>query len=287
VLLRLAGDAAPLIPLGGDGSAEMRRALWNTWWQKHESVMDLTRLHEPAKLLGHTLLVFGDAGRIAEIDLDGKTRWQIDGLGFPLSAQVVAEDRVLVAEYRGQRVTERSTEGKVLWEKKVAWPIAAQRLTDGTTFIATRNQLIEIDKTSTETRLRDLAGETFMSAQKLRNGNIACITSGGVFLLLDPAGKELRRRAGGLATDFGCGFDGLPNGNLLIPETRANRVAEYDAEGKIIWSAATPAPLSALRLPNGNTLAACPRLNRVVEVDRDGRIVWEHRANGVTRASRR
>src|SRR5262245_13400951 len=284
VLLRLARSNAPSAALGTTAPADSVREQWKKWWQANQDSVYLSRLTTIEKVLGYTLLVFADSGRVMEVAADGTKRWQIDGLAHPMSAHVVDGDRVLIAEYRGQRVTERDVGGKVIWEKKIAWPIAAQRLPNGNTFIATRNQLVEIDTRGNET-VHSLKGETLMGAQRLPGGNIACLTSAGVFLLLDPAGNTLRRLAGGFATDFGCGFDVLPNGNLLIPETRAGRLAEYDVNGKLVWKCAIAAPRSASRLSNGNTLTAGD--NRAVEVGADGRLVWEIRAVGVTRILRR
>src|SRR5262249_665048 len=158
------------------------------WWQANQDSVDLARLTTTEKALGYTLLVFADSGRVMELAADGTKRWQFDGFAHPLSAQVVGGDRVLIAEYRGQRVTERDLQGKIVWEKKIPWPIAAQRLPNGHTFIATRNQLVEID-TRGEESVHSLKGETLMAAQRLPGGNIACLTSAGVFLLLDPAGN--------------------------------------------------------------------------------------------------
>jgi hypothetical protein len=284
VLLRLAGSDAPSIALGSPAAPEKIREQWKMWWQAHRDSVDFSRLTTVSKVLGYTLLVFADTGRVMEVDADGTKRWQIEGLSHPLNAQVIEGDRVLIAEYRGQRVTERDLQGKILWEKKIAWPIAAQRLANGNTFIATRNQLVEIGTRGQET-VHSLKGETLMAAQRLPGGNIACLTSAGVFVMLDPAGNTVRRLAGGFAADFGCGFEVLPNGNLLIPETRAGRVAEYDVNGKLVWKCAVPGPLSASRLADGRTL--CASTNRALEVDPQGRTVWEIRAVGLTRALRR
>ena len=69
---------------------------------------------------------------------------------------------------------------------------------------------------------------------------------------------------------------------------QGNRVAEYDATGKVVWSAQVPQPIAAVRLPNGRTLVTSMTENRAVELDRAGSSVWEFRHDSrVSRAWRR
>ncbi len=275
ILYRLAGEDGPSVRLGSDAGPQQIRAVWAEWWKRNEAKVDLGKLHVVAKVLGHTLIVSAEAGRILEIDISGKVLWQVEGLSHPLTAQVIGADRLLVAEYRGMRVTERNFKGTILWEKKIAWPVAAQRFADGHRFIATRNQVLELDKDGKEIYVHTLPGQILMGAQKLRNGHIGCLTSAGVFVLLDPKGKEVRRLQVG-SVNFGSGFAVLANGNVLVPEYRANQVVEWDAQGKKVWSVAVPSPQAAVRLANGNTLIASAGQRRVLEVDPAGRRVWEY-----------
>jgi hypothetical protein len=102
------------------------------------------------------------------------------------------------------------------------------------------------------------------------------LTSTQDFLWLDEKGKEIRSMLVG-AIDFGCAFDVLPNGNLLVAEARGGLVVERDPKEKTVWKASLPGARSAMRLPNGNTLMASAARRQVVEVDAKGRTVWEHR----------
>src|SRR5205085_241692 len=86
------------------------------------------------------LIALLEEGRAVDLDRNNKPRWQVDGLKFPLDAQYLPGDRVLVAEYQGARVSERNRKGEVVWEKGVLQPLVAQRLANGNTFIATSNQ---------------------------------------------------------------------------------------------------------------------------------------------------
>src|SRR5262249_43389613 len=181
VLYRLAEDRAPEGLVGDDEAARKKyRDAWAEWWKRDGDKADLAKLTQAGKFLGYTMLVMLDAGRIFEVDADGKTRWQIDGLDFPLDAQRLPGDRVLVAEYQAARVTERARRGTLLWEKPVAEPLAAQRLPNGNTFIATRNSLLEVDRAG-----RQVGGNLMqqdgliMKAQKLDKGEVGVVVTTG------------------------------------------------------------------------------------------------------------
>lgn len=63
-------------------------------------------------------------------------------------------------------------------------------------------------------------------------------------------------------------------GTFLAAHLDDNKVVEYDADGKPIWTFATKGPWSAARLKNGNTLITSYH-NTVLEVNRQGEVVWE------------
>jgi outer membrane protein assembly factor BamB len=63
-------------------------------------------------------------------------------------------------------------------------------------------------------------------------------------------------------------------GTILIAYMDNRKVAEYDADGREVWSVAFPGgPWAAERLKNGNTLISSTRLVR--EVDAQSETVWE------------
>ena len=167
-------------------------------------------------------------------------------------------------------------------------PIMAQRLPNGNTFIATRQQLLEVDKAGKQVFTYSRPnGEMFMRAQKLRNGDIACVTAGSIFIRMDSTGKELLTFPVDVRTSGGR-IDVLPDGRVLVPQMANNRVVEQDAQGKVTWEATFEQPIAAVRLPNGNTLVTSYSEHRAVELDRGGKQVWEYRADTrVTRAWRR
>lgn len=289
VLLKLAGDQAPSVSLNDTEAARKKcREAWTAWWKEHGEKVDLARITNPPQLLGYTLVVLLDRGVVVELDKENKTRIQFEGVQFPLDVQILPGDRILVAEQQGDRVCERNAKGEVLWEKKVEAPLVAQRLPNGNTFIANRTQLLEVDRTGKEVFSHvPPDGDGIMRAVKLRNGDIGIVTLGQNFTRLDSTGAKLRSFPVAVNTSGGR-IEVLPNGHVLIPQMRDNKVVEYDADGKVVWSVTVEQPIAAVRLPNGNTLATSMTQKRAVEFDKSGKEVWEYRSDTrVTRALRR
>lgn len=69
-------------------------------------------------------------------------------------------------------------------------------------------------------------------------------------------------------------------GTFLVAHMGFNKVAEYNGEGKEIWSIDVPSPWAAVRLKTGNTLLTSNR-GFVREVDPSGRTVWEFTQNDI------
>jgi hypothetical protein len=67
------------------------------------------------------------------------------------------------------------------------------------------------------------------------------------------------------------------SGTVLVAHMDLEKVCEYDATGKELWSVDMPGVWSAVPLKNGNILAAS-RNNFVREVNRKGETVWEFSA---------
>jgi hypothetical protein len=297
LLHRLAGDSAPtLIPESEAASRRKYRQAWETWWKDHRAKITPARLEQESRSLGFTLIVLLDRNTVADLDRSNRIRWKIDNLAMPLDAQLLpGEERVLIAEHQGNLVSERNLKGEIVWKKIVLGPMTAQRLSNGNTFITTRNQLLEVDKDGKEvSRYSRPDGGDFMRATKLRNGDIGCIVSlGGVaarYVRLTPSDKDYKevKSWGVQVRTSGGRLEVLPNGHVLIPEMDNNRVVEYDADGQSVWEAAIDQPIAAVRLPNGNTVVTLMRENRAVELDHAGKEVWQFKSDSrVTRAFRR
>ncbi len=294
LLYRVAGRTAPPPPAStGPASRRRHRQAWEGWWKENAAKVDGAKLEEVAGTLGYTLIVLLEAGEVLELDATDRPRLDVKGLEYPLDAQLLPGDRVLVAEYNAARVTERDRAGKVLWEYKVPSPLAARRLPNGNTFIATIQRAFEVDRAGTVvSSFTPPRGEEIMKAQRLPNGDLALVAKLGTtrYLRYDSSGKELKSFAVDLRTSGGR-LDVLPDGHVLVPERVHNRVVEHDADGKVVWEASVEEPVAAVRLPNGNTLVTSMTQQRAVELDRAGKEVWQYRTDRadtrLTRAFRR
>jgi HEAT repeat protein len=272
------GPRVPQVSLGN--SPTERRACrdaWANWWRGNEPHVEMVAAVRPAaprKTLGYILVVMPDSGQIQELGLDRKVRWQLTGFPSVSDAQALPGDRILVAETNFNRVTERNQKSEILWQKEVNFPTGCQRLANGHTFIVCRNQLLEVDRAGKEIltiahRLHDI-----LAARKLPNGHIICLTNRGLCQHLDAGGKEIKSfNVAGAASNA---FDALPNGHVLLTQQWANKVLEFNAEGKQIWETTVQQPTSALRLPNGNTLVTSQWPAKVLEIDHTGKTVWDY-----------
>lgn len=294
LLYQVAADKAPSGDGGSDEASRRRyRDAWKKWWDEDGAKLDLAKLEEASKTLGYTLVLLLDAGKAMELDNANRPRWIVEGLEFPLDVQLLPGDRLLSAEHNGNKVTERDAKdkGKIVWEYPVPQPLAAQRLPNGNTLIATRTGLVEVNKAKeVKWQYSRPGGEILMKAQKLRNGDVALVTQVGAtrFVLIDKDGKEKKSFGVNVHTSGGR-IDVLPNGNVVVPENANNKVVEHAPDGKVVWEAAIEGPVAAVRLANGHTLVTTMNPARgAVEIDRTGKEVWNYKTDTrVNRAFRR
>jgi HEAT repeat protein len=295
VLFRLAGEQTPSVSLGTDEpSRKQARDVWRDWYEKNKGKLDLAALDKGEPFLNYTLVVMqgqrivggrfvGVSGHVAELDGNKKVRWKFDvDNTFPSDARVVGPDRVLVAEFNGQRVTERNTKGEVLKQFAIQGnPMTAQRLPGGNTFVVTQNRLLELDANGKEVWAMQRQQHDVIRASKLRNGEVVFITNQGTLTRLDPKTQKVLKtfEVGQIGNIFGS-IDVLPNGNVLVPLYGNHRVVEFDAQGKTVWQAQVQTPTSVTRLPNGRTLVSSVNTRRLSEFDRNGREVWSHTVDG-------
>jgi HEAT repeat protein len=278
-LQTLAGPQAPKLPANtGSDARQQRRESWAAWGKEQGSKTEIvaySRHSDRSKYLGYTLMTLPPNGQIVELGTDGKPRWQMVGLMNPFDVEVLPGQRVLVAEYGGNRVTERNLKGDILWQRQAVHPVNCQRLPNGNTFIAMQHQLLEVDRAGKEIRTINRDMQDIMSARKMRDGSIAMVTQSSC-IRLDSSGKELKSFAlpNGAGTYF---VDITPKGTFVLPQAWNNKVCEYDADGKVIAEISANQPMAACRVPNGNTLFASQAWPpKVVEVDRSGKTIWEH-----------
>ena len=304
-LCRLAGaltsasPSPPAVSLGSDAADRVKfQSAWDKWWKDNGAAVDMAALGKSADL-GWTTMILLEAGRVIEVDKRKNIRWQIDNLEFPLDLQVLDKGRVLIAEYYGNKVTERNFAGQILWEMKFPEPQMAQRLANGNTFIASKSQMAEIDpngnKVFSFAVTRNLGpDEGITKCVKQPNGEITRLYSDGEVrpraevIRSDASGRELSRFQVELRQPlFGGRIQVLPNGNVLIPHKSENKVAEYDGT-KEVWKLPVEDPIIATRLANGNTLVTINSMtrSRAVELTTTGEEVWEYRVGPGTRVTR-
>src|SRR5262249_35278551 len=149
----------------------------------------------------------------------------------------------------GHRVTERTREGRVVWEHKVrANPVSCQRLANGNTFIATYTELLEVTREG-KTLYSIQRPSSIYNAQKLPSGNILYIHSNGHIVEVKTDGTEVRMIPAGNTAGW-ASVELLPNGRFLVALYNANVVKEIDSNGKEYFKGTVPQATFATRLSN-------------------------------------
>jgi HEAT repeat protein len=284
-LRQVAGDTAPEVWVGGhDAERRKCRDAWQAWWRDRGSRAELVGANGSIRLRGYTLIVemynpLRRGGRVFEVDTAGKIRWSIEGLQYPVDAQVLPGDHVLITEQNLQRVSERDLKGKVIWEKSVPNVLRAERLPRGQLMIVARNQLQVTDKAGKEVFTHLRPGYDLMHAERLRDGGFALLTSNWEYIRLDANGKPRKsvQVPPGNMSGMVHGVEVLPNDRLLVAEFQGNKVVEQDLNGKVLWEAAVSGAVAVSRLPSGHTLVSGHNPQRVCEVDHKGKVVWEYK----------
>jgi hypothetical protein len=277
-LLYILATDDPSPPLD-DGDGRKRRVAWEAWWRERGKSLDLRRIDRPLRSMGRTLLAIlpGGIGRgeVEEVDRDGHVLWHVGGFGNPIDAQVVGDDRVLVADFTARKVAEMTFAGERRWEKTITGQLlGARRMPTGRTTVVQRNRIFELDGAGNEVRVIAERPNDIAAAARFRDGTTAVVTTSGQCLHLDADGKEAKRFHAGVVLSIGTNIEALAAGHVLVPLYSRNQVVEYDPEGKIVWSASVARPTSVQRLPNGHTLVASRFSSLVLELDRNGEESW-------------
>jgi outer membrane protein assembly factor BamB len=302
-LVRLAGEKAPNVSLGNDvASRKACRDVWAKWLAENEKNVDMTRLTRDNLYLGYTLIVqynnrIGagmrvNVGEVYELDTKKNIRWKFEVTTYPVDAQVVGGNRVVVAEYNGNRVTERDTKGEIKWEYNCGGnPFQVQRLPNGNTFIAMQSRLIEVDRNKKEVWSMQRNQGDIIRARKLPNGDVCFITNQGVngtYTRMEPKTQKVIKsfNVTGVQVLFGS-MEVLPNGHIIVPHYQQQRVIEYNQDGGQVATFNINWPNSVVRLPNGNTLVASQNSRQIVEFDTNRNQVATHTCDGMVFVARR
>ncbi len=278
-LFRLAGDKGPTATvLGSEDGRRKARAAWAAWWLQKGDSVDLARFEDGQALLGMTLAIEFNTGRVWECGPDGTLRLDLRGLQGPMEAQILPGGQVLLAESNGHTVSIRDYKGTVLWTKRLAGePTGCQRLPNGNTFISTYSAAMEFRPDGTELYNLPIGGSN--AIWKARNGHIL-FAANNVLTEMDTSGKVLRSIPLPQDTSW-AGVQDLPDGRFLVCSSGSGLIVEVDGTGTIKWQSHLPGACGISRLPNGRTLVGTG--NRVVELNRDGVIVWEKKSDGYVR----
>ncbi len=302
-LSRLAGDKAPNVTMGNDApSRKLCRDAWAKWLADNEKTIDMARLTQESLYLGYTLVVqynnrIGagmkvNIGEVYELDTKQKVRWKFEVNTYPVDAQIIGGNRVLVAEYNGNRVTERDIKGEIKWDYNCGGnPFQVQRLPNGNTFIAMQGRLVEVDRDRKEVWSYQRPGGDIIRARKLPNGEVCYVTNLGanaVYHRMDP--KTLKDNVSFNITAVQVLFGNmevLPNGNVIVPHYQQQRVVEYNKDGAQVAAFNMNWPNSVVRLPNGNTLIGSQNTRQIVEFDTNRNQVATHQTDGMVFVARR
>jgi HEAT repeat protein len=279
VLIRLAGDEAPAAAGRGDDRRKARDA-WLAWWRDKGDAVDLARFDDGQRLLGLTLAIEYNTGRVWECGPDGKPRLDIRGLAGPMEAQILPGGRVLIAESNNRTVSVRDFKGAVLWSKVLdnGEPTGAQRLPNGNIFVSTYGTALEYDPAGKKLYDVPLGGGS-NGIWKARNGHIIYTTDAEI-VEIDTAGKKLR----GVPIprqSMWVGVQDLPGDRFMVCNSSTGQVLEVSGAGKVLWEGNVSGACGVCRLPNGHTLIGTA--NKVVELDRLGKSVWEKPTDGYVR----
>ena len=287
-LYQVAGDTAPDAVWGPDPEERQGfTSTWKAWWAKAgPGLSDITP--GPRPFLDRTLVVLLDAGEVAVLDSEDKDVWRINKVDFPLDAEPLPGNRVLLAENQGGRVTIRSRTGRILWQYPVEAPIVAQSLPGGNVFIATRTDLFVVDRLGNRVReWKRPRNDAIMRASALPDGGLALVTLRQRFMRLDAAGEVVESFPVMVSTTGGR-VDVAPDGRVLIPMMHQDMVLEMDGTGQELRRFRVSEPIIAQRLPSGHVMVTSMAEQKAMEFDAAGRVVWEFqsRLSRVSRAVR-
>ena len=287
-LYRVADDDAPGEPWLG--TPEARGHARDAWLEWADTAIQAKRpsFPEPPKFRDRTLVVLLDLGQVIMLDSADKPLWVLNRVDFPLDAEPMSGGRVLLAENQANRVTIRSRTGAIVWEHAVTSPLVAQAVEDGRIFVATRQELFEVDRSGRRTRVwQRPEGETYMRASRLEDGGLGLITFRQRFIRLDAEGRSVVSFPVFVTTSGGR-IDVAADGRVLVPMMTQDRVVEYDAAGVIVRSFSIIEPIVAKRLASGHVMVTSMEDRMAAEFDAAGRRIWElsSRNSRLTRAIR-
>ena len=278
-LYGIAGEQSRPIEVG-EGKTEDRTRVadaWAAWWKAYGGQILLGQKEDYPL---DSAVVTETTGRVWEWRADGKPRFDFKDAASPVDARLLPGKRVLIADERGRRVTERDFSGKLIWEKTFddEGPVSVHRLPNGNTFVALYSRVVEVRRDGQIVSSLFIASDGRISdANKLPDGRIGCLTTDNKLYLLNPEGKVLKE----VETESYGGVEALPNGNILVSQTQVNKIIEVDKTGATVWQCQIPGAWVGSRQRDGTTLVASQTQAKMYKVDKDGKtIIWERAIEG-------
>jgi hypothetical protein len=280
LLWRIAGEDGPAVSLGPEAGARQKaRDEWQKWWAANKKKVDLAKLDGDSSfgltIVCETPFRGGGQGRVVALGGDGKERWKVTGINWPMDAVPLPGKKVLIAEHNRNRIVEREIDGKEIWSENINQPLQVGRLPNGVTWAVGRNQIIEWERgdKSNKKHVFDFNRPDYdiVGGARMKNGEYVLLSQNQQVFKVDRKGAVTKsHNIGGNAVNYYSTVDITPAGKALV--TLMNQVVEYDVEtGKPGWSANINSATSAIRLRNGNTLVGQQSQGRVVELDKDGK----------------
>ncbi len=260
-------------------------AAWNIWWQKEGGQLTLVPGTKNQEILKNFLVVESfnqekKSGRVLLVNPAGKILWEIANLSNPTDATLLPNNKILITEQGANRVTERDTKGNISWEKSASNPFLCQRLSNGNTFIASRNKIIETNRAGNEIFSFNYPNETILAACKTRTNEYALLTYNGAFLKLDSKGNEVSKSRIPFPTNFGINGGAIThNDRVLVSIPTVNKIMEFDFNGQSTWESTITMPGIPTKLSNGNVVAPSLNGSKIVEIRTDGKIIYESAPN--------
>jgi outer membrane protein assembly factor BamB len=276
----VAGDKTPLEVVTADAASRAKAAdAWTAWWKANAGGVDLAKLDLSKRDLGFLVIVENwnptkGSGRVLELDNNGKLRWEVRPLNYPYDAEVLRGGNVLVVEQQNQ-VTERDRAGKVLWNKYYGNVFHAERLRNGHTFLACRNQLMVVNKEGVSVFSHSYTANSILAAKRFRDGSMAYVSYSGHYVRLDRDGKQVKTIQFPWFNFSVAGAEVLAGDRVVVSVNNFNKVVEFDSAGKQVWEASVTYPLIPFRLSNGHTILASHSQTQITEIDRNGKVVKE------------
>jgi hypothetical protein len=280
LLWRIAGEDGPAVSLGNEAAARQKaRDEWQKWWVANEKKVDLAKLDADASL-GLTIVCEtpfrgGGQGRVVALGGDGKERWKVTGVNWPMDAVPLPGKKVLIAEHNRNRIVEREIDGKEIWSENINQPLQVGRLPNGVTWAVGRNQIIEWERGDKPNKKHvfdfNRPDYDIVAGARMKNGEYVLLSQNQQIFKVDRKGAVVKsHNVGGNGVNYYASVDITPAGKALV--TLMNQIIEFDIEtGKPGWTANFQYATSAMRLRNGNTLVGHQNNGRIVELDKDGK----------------